>query len=134
MANDNIWIAGVVLVIIGSLGQNVGQNIISHAHKIIEEVDDRSAKLHASLEERGSARVNSSGEKYKTSGSGRVVLEIRKSKSKEIQKKSWIVVAFYEPVPTTTRTVAIAAAAKEASSRLRWQTAQQAVHPPTCLH
>ena len=68
MANDNIWIAGVVLVIIGSLGQNVGQNIISHAHKIIEEVDDRSAKLHASLEERGSARVNSSGEKYKTSG------------------------------------------------------------------
>lgn len=71
-ADDNLWIVGVVLVIIGSLGQNVGQNIISLAHKTIEEVDSRSAKLRATLEARDSvthsSRGGSSAAKYCVNG------------------------------------------------------------------
>jgi hypothetical protein len=44
MATDNTWIIGVVLIVLGSLGQNFGQNVVSLGHKDKDKVKPEEIK------------------------------------------------------------------------------------------
>ena len=77
-SNNNIWVLGVCLIIIGSLGNNLGNNLVSYDHKQKQKAEDERLKKEAKEENDRNANEAKDGadEDDEEEGNGQRTLNI----------------------------------------------------------
>lgn len=94
MAIKNAWIFGIILVIIGSIGNNLGNNLVSLGHSIDQKKEEEENRLKKKLSTLGDvdnnpetasssvADISSSIEPLQNSHSSESLVEVKEEKKK----------------------------------------------------
>ena len=67
---NNIWVLGVCLIIIGSLGNNLGNNLVSYDHKLKQKAEEERLKKEAKEENDRNANEAKDGDDDEEEGNG----------------------------------------------------------------
>lgn len=81
--DDNLWIVGVVLVLLGSVGQNLGNNLMSLGHEQQRQIDAAKAKEEEEASSKGKGEVYAPTEGGENKRSDSVEEQSKEDKEKE---------------------------------------------------